>query len=277
MKIQLWKHGTLCGALLACLITPAILQKNPESAVYAQTISSAPVTTSYSIPNTNFVHTSKTDMKTSHEIQSLIFKKDPILSINTTMHLQSTKKVTKAASEISFPAKTNSPSVTQRPTPKEHPADLSQSKVTPQPAQNIKQSVQNTTQNTIQQVSNSSDLYWLSHVIQAEAGGQPMSSKLAVGEVIMNRLQSPDYPKTIQGVIFQQVAGHYAFTCVENGWLYQATPSASTMEAAKQVLAGQVDIVPNALVFYVNQNTPANNWVRSEPTVATIGSFTFAQ
>lgn len=120
------------------------------------------------------------------------------------------------------------------------------------------------------------DLYWLSRVIEAEAGGESQTCKQAVGEVILNRVHSPLYPNTIKDVIFQQDSGVYEFTCVQNGWIYHA-PSQSSIQAAEAVLANQVHIVPSALVFYVSQQTPPNNWVRTQPVIQQIGPMTFAE
>lgn len=129
--------------------------------------------------------------------------------------------------------------------------------------------------------SNSTDnhvndnLYWLSRVIEAEAGGENYQAKLAVGDVILNRTHSPDYPSTVYGVIFERAYGVYEFTSVENGWIYH-TPSQSSLDAAEAVLNGQ-NIVPNALVFYNKAQTPAKSWVLSQPVVTVIGNLTFAQ
>ena len=49
---------------------------------------------------------------------------------------------------------------------------------------------------------NSDSLYWLSRIISAESGNQSLDGKLAVGTVIMNRVESPLFPNTIYDVIF---------------------------------------------------------------------------
>jgi N-acetylmuramoyl-L-alanine amidase len=120
-----------------------------------------------------------------------------------------------------------------------------------------------------------SDVYWLSRVIEAEAGGESQACKLAVGEVILNRVHSSLYPNTIHDVIFQQDSGVYEFTCVENGWIQHA-PSQASIDAAKLVLNGQVHSVPSALVFYVDAQTPSQSWVRSQAVITQIGPMTFA-
>ena len=123
--------------------------------------------------------------------------------------------------------------------------------------------------------SANSNLYWMTRVIAAEATGQPMNAKLAVGAVVENRMHNPYYASTVQGVVFQQINGIDQFTCVANGWIYQVAPSAEDVTAAKQVLAG-TDILPSAFVFYNSAQTPASSWVRTQPVLATYGNLTFA-
>ena len=42
------------------------------------------------------------------------------------------------------------------------------------------------------------DMYWLSRIIEAESAGEPLSGKIAVGNVVLNRVKSPFYPNTIK-------------------------------------------------------------------------------
>lgn len=46
------------------------------------------------------------------------------------------------------------------------------------------------------------DLYWLSRAIYSESGNQPMAGRIAVGTVILNRVEDPTFPDTIKEVIF---------------------------------------------------------------------------
>ncbi len=51
------------------------------------------------------------------------------------------------------------------------------------------------------------ELYWLSKIIHAEAQGEPFDGKLAVGNVIMNRVESEEFPDTVYDVIFDDEHG----------------------------------------------------------------------
>lgn len=120
------------------------------------------------------------------------------------------------------------------------------------------------------------DLYWLEHLIHAEATGQPLRAQIAVGDVVMHRIQSGNYASTVKGVVFQVLNGHYQFSCVPNGFIY-TTPDAQSVQAAKAVLQQNVDVVPGALVFYNPAQTASNSWVWSQPTVGRFGALVFAQ
>ncbi|MCL6442598.1 MAG: cell wall hydrolase [Alicyclobacillus sp.] len=122
----------------------------------------------------------------------------------------------------------------------------------------------------------SQNLYWLSHLIHAEADGEPLKAQIAVGDVVWHRMHAGGYGSTVKQVIFQTIAGHPQFTSVANGWIYTA-PTAVNVRAAKAVLQHHTDVVPGALVFYTPSKTPAGSWVWSQPKIANIGDFVFAR
>lgn len=94
------------------------------------------------------------------------------------------------------------------------------------------------------------ELRLMASIINCEAGGESFQGKLAVGIVVMNRVESKLFPNTIKKVIFQK----NQFSPVRNGMLnkmlkqYDAgkTNSAqwkSCISAAKKVLNGQRTII----------------------------------
>ncbi|GLG00548.1 cell wall hydrolase SleB [Alicyclobacillus hesperidum subsp. aegles] len=121
-----------------------------------------------------------------------------------------------------------------------------------------------------------SNLYWLEHVINAEAGGESLQAQIAVGDVIMHRIAAGGYGNTVQQVVFQVSNGHYQFTSVANGYIYTA-PNSSSITAAEDVLQKGQDLVPGALVFYNPAETPAGSWVRQQPVIRQIGNLVFAK
>ena len=114
---------------------------------------------------------------------------------------------------------------------------------------------------------NKDDLYWLSHIIHAESGNQPLSGKIAVGNVVMNRTLNPIFPNSIYGVVFQK----NQFTPVKNGSI-NLTPNEESVVAAKLCLEGAV-VLPTALWF---NRTNGNSWAaKHKEYVTTIGGHDF--
>ena len=88
-----------------------------------------------------------------------------------------------------------------------------------------------------------SDLYWLSRIIYAESGNQSLEGKIAVGNVVMNRVADPQFPSNIYDVLFQK----NQFSPASSGSINR-TPNDESVVAAKLVLEG-VQVVPTALFF----------------------------
>lgn len=112
-------------------------------------------------------------------------------------------------------------------------------------------------------------LYWLSHIINAESGNQPLRGKIAVGNVVMNRVASSIFPNNVYDVIYQR----NQFTPVQNGSI-KLTPNTESVIAAKLVLDG-ANTAGNSL-YFVNPKASPNSWAsRNRPYVATIGAHAF--
>ncbi len=116
-------------------------------------------------------------------------------------------------------------------------------------------------------------LYWLSSIIHAESGGESYEGKLAVGNVILNRVEDEAFPDSIYGVIFDRKYG-VQFTPVANGTIYN-TPSEESIRAAKECLTGR-RVVGDCLYFF-NPKTATNaSWiVQNRDYYRTIGNHDF--
>ncbi len=101
------------------------------------------------------------------------------------------------------------------------------------------------------------EIYWLSKIIHAESQGEPMNGKIAVGNVVLNRVKSKDYPNTIYGVIFDKKHG-VQFSPVLDGSIYQ-TPLGDSVIAAKRALAGEKPV--GRCLFFLNPKTAGNKWI----------------
>lgn len=116
------------------------------------------------------------------------------------------------------------------------------------------------------------DLYWLTRIIEAEAGAESLEGKIAVGNVVLNRVHHPDYPNTIYGVIFDTKYGTQ-FEPTSNGTIYNQ-PSSESIEAAIRVLKGE-NIIGDALYFY-NPSLVDAVWIRTNCSyIETIGCHDF--
>lgn len=113
-----------------------------------------------------------------------------------------------------------------------------------------------------------SNVYLLARAINGEARGEPYTGQVAVGAVIMNRVQHASFPNTIAGVIYQPGA----FTAVDDGQIH-ATMSESCIRAARDALNGW-DPVGGA-IYYYNPKTATNRWIRTRPVIMTIGKHVF--
>ena len=100
-------------------------------------------------------------------------------------------------------------------------------------------------------------LYWLSRIISAESQGEPLSGKIAVGNVILNRAADREFPDTIYGVIFDDRWGGQ-FEPVRNGTVY-AAPTGESVLAAKLVLEG-AEVAGDSLYFLAPALT-SNHWI----------------
>ncbi|WZL71667.1 cell wall hydrolase [Clostridiaceae bacterium 35-E11] len=117
------------------------------------------------------------------------------------------------------------------------------------------------------------DVYWLSRIIHAEAEAEPYKGKVAVGNVIRNRVSSDEFPNSIYGVIFEYYKGIPQFSPVAEGTIYN-TPSKESIQAAKDALNG-VRPVGNAEYFF-NPDKAKGKWIVQNKTyVMRIGNHVF--
>ncbi len=118
------------------------------------------------------------------------------------------------------------------------------------------------------QDSQSSNVALLARLISAEARGEPYRGQVAVGAVVLNRVDSPIFPNTIAGVIYQ----NGAFTCVTDGQ-FNKEVSESAYRAARDALNG-VDPSGGA-IYYFNPATATSQWIWSRPLLVIIGKHHF--
>ena len=116
------------------------------------------------------------------------------------------------------------------------------------------------------------EVYWLAKIISAESRGEPFKGKVAVGNVILNRVRSNLFPNTIYSVIFDRKYG-VQFSPILDGSIY-AEPTADSIIAAKVCLEGYS--LSNEILYFVNPKVAPNSWINKNRQHAfTVGNHAF--
>jgi len=110
----------------------------------------------------------------------------------------------------------------------------------------------------------------LTKLVYSEARGESYKGQVAVAAVVLNRIDSPQFPNTVRSVIFEEGA----FTAVNDGqfWL---TPNETARNAALEAIRGW-DPSYGAL-YYFNPKTATSSWIWSRPQLVTIGNHVFTK
>lgn len=114
------------------------------------------------------------------------------------------------------------------------------------------------------------DLDMLAHLVMAEAGSEPYQGQVGAAAVVINRVQSGRFPRSVGGVIFQTDA----FESVSNGWYWNPAP-ASAYRAAQDALNGW-DPSGGALFFF-NPAKTSNAFMWARPVITQIGGHVFTR
>lgn len=122
--------------------------------------------------------------------------------------------------------------------------------------------------NTTNQTSGSSDYELLARLISAEARGESYLGQVAVGAVVLNRIDHPSFPDTLAGVIYQKGA----FTCLDDGQFYE--PIEDICYSAAQDAINGLDPSGGA-IYYYNPKTATSKWILSRKIITTIGNHRF--
>lgn len=108
----------------------------------------------------------------------------------------------------------------------------------------------------------------LARVINGEARGESFAGKVAVGAVVLNRVEADGFPDSISEVIFQPGQ----FTCIRDGQ-YNLPPDSSAYEAAKAALNGYDPT--NGALFYYNPQLASSSWSKKRPVKVRIDRHVF--
>lgn len=112
------------------------------------------------------------------------------------------------------------------------------------------------------------DLELLARIIYAEARGESFEGQVAVGAVVLNRVESPLFPGTIKEVIYQPGQ----FTAVKDRQI-ELQPNSLAYQAAQAALEGADPT--NGALFYYNPKIASDQWIRTRSIVCNIGNHRF--
>ncbi len=108
----------------------------------------------------------------------------------------------------------------------------------------------------------------LARIISAESRGEPYIGQVAVGAVILNRVEHPSFPDTLAGVIYQPGA----FTAITDGQFNEPV-SSEAYNAAKDALNGWDP--SGGAIYYYNPDRAISKWIFSRPVITVIGKHRF--
>lgn len=116
---------------------------------------------------------------------------------------------------------------------------------------------------------NEEDVVILARIIFSEAGSEPYKGKVAVGAVVLNRVENSSFPSTIKSVIFQK--GQF---CGAGNSAFNRSLCSESVKAAEEALSGE-DPVDGAL-YFLNKNIAGSpSWLNNRKFVARIGDHWF--
>lgn len=88
----------------------------------------------------------------------------------------------------------------------------------------------------------------MQRIVEAEATGLDEKSKILVANVLLNRVRSPEFPNTIEEVVFQEVNGAVQFQPISDGRYDTVEVQDDTVDAVNKAILG-VDYSEGALYF----------------------------
>jgi spore germination cell wall hydrolase CwlJ-like protein len=120
------------------------------------------------------------------------------------------------------------------------------------------------------------DLYWLAKIVFAEAGYDTDEGQKAVATVVLNRVDSPDFPNNIYDVIWQKTGSVWQFSPCGDGGI-EKEPDERAYDNARAVLEGERTLPGDVLYFYMPTAGNRGDWIRSREIVEAVGVHRFCR
>ena len=111
-------------------------------------------------------------------------------------------------------------------------------------------------QKVLENQMDGNDYYTLLQIVEAEATGGDIKSKILIANVVLNRVKDSRFPDTIYDVVWQTPQ----FSPTDDGRIYTVSITDDTIEAVDRALAGE-DYSQGALFFAARASAEAQNMV----------------
>lgn len=133
--------------------------------------------------------------------------------------------------------------------------------------------VQQTIISNVGYMPNTYERQLLERLVEAEAGAESMTGKIAVVNVVLNRIKSDDFPDSITDVIYQK----NQFEPVVTGIIDSKTPSQESVEAVKRAFLGEKVVDVDIVNFWASWLDKSNDLWNHIDIVTTIGVHHFGR
>ncbi len=111
---------------------------------------------------------------------------------------------------------------------------------------------------SVSTIMSDEDYQTLLDIVEAEAGGEDMKSRILVANVILNRVKDEHFPDNVSEVVWERESGAAQFSPTEDGRIGTIEISEMTKEAVRQVLEG-LDYSEGALFFVAKDQALESN------------------
>lgn len=163
------------------------------------------------------------------------------------------------------------PAPEKQPTPEKQPAKPAPEPQAPaEPAPEEQPEEEKQTATNMPGGYSENDIQLMANAVYGEARGEPYEGQIAVAAVILNRINSPTFPNTVSGVIFEPLA----FTAVADGQIW-LTPNDTAKRAVVDAING-MDPTEGA-TYYFNPDTATSGWIWGRPQIKRIGKHIFCE
>lgn len=127
--------------------------------------------------------------------------------------------------------------------------------------------------NNVGYVPNTYERNLLERLVECEAGGEDITGKIAVANVVLNRLKSEKFPDSILGVIYQEKQ----FEPIMTGAIDGIEASEESKEAVKRAFLGERAVDSDILYFWASWLDKSNSLWNHVPIATTIGVHHFGR